>query len=379
MTNKFFIGLLFITLVTLTAFGQNGIVPQNTTKLVLYVEYGGKGIKLGVLAYTDKEFHKYTPVEDEQLNVGLSKAIQSTGKISPQDISSAVSSSYDAYQQFLAKYKSKGLDDQNVFFYTSSGLGVATNINELCDAIKAKTNHGVYVVKETEEAKYTIAGTIPFEKIDNALVLDQGGSNTKGGYIVKDGKRLTGVPTNFDLGSVRVADLIVSNYMKSQPDDANEYRAAFVDGMNRCFDSLKIVIKRTFSNIEGAESRDELYLSGGAAFAVTTLLEPDAPLNQQMVKIDYGRLKSFLDQVEDRSYYNSLKTKTFTDEKMEKNYKSALSIYTQLQLISATKLLVTFVGALGGDDKQIYFNRYGLHSMPSILIGRVERGDVEKW
>jgi exopolyphosphatase/pppGpp-phosphohydrolase len=258
-------------------------------------------------------------------------------------------------------------------------VGVATNVQELCDAIKNKTSHGVYIVKETEEAKYTIAGTIPFEKIDNALVLDQGGSNTKGGYIVKDGERLTGVPTNFDLGSVRVADLIVSNYMTSQPDDQNDYRVEFVKGMNKCFDSLKIVIKRTFSNIEGAESRDELYLSGGASFAVATLMYPEAPLNQQMVKIDYVRLKSFLDQIQDRDFYKSLRDKTFSDEKVQKNYKSALNIYTQLQLISATKLLVTFVGALGGDDKQIYFNRYGLHSMPSILIGRVLRGDVQRW
>lgn len=377
MTKKFLAGFLTI-LISICVFGQDVNIPSNS-KLVMYIEYGGKGIKLGVLAFTDKDYHKYIPVENEELNVGLSKAIQSTGNISAQDISSAVSSSNDTYQQLLAKYKPKGLTDQNCFFYTSSGVGVAKNVQDLATAIQQKTGHGVYIVKETEEAKYTIAGTIPYEKIDNALVLDQGGSNTKGGYIVKDGKILTGVPTNFDLGSVRVADLIVSNYMKAQPDDQNEYRAAFVDGMNRCFDSLKIVIKRTFSNIEGAESRDELYLSGGAAFAVTTLMYPDASLTEQMVKIDYAKLKSFLDQIEDRDFYKSLRNKTFDDERKQKNYKGALNIYTQLQLISATKLLITFVSALGGDDKQIYFNRYGLHSMPSILIGRVLRGDVSRW
>lgn len=366
-----------LTLITLASMAQE-VIPANS-KLVMYVEYGGKGIKFGVLAYTDKDFHKYSPIESRELNVGLSKAIQTTGKISAQDISSAVSSSYDAYQQLLSKYKDKGLDDRNVYFYTSSGVGVATNVQELCDALKQKTNHGVYVVKETEEAKYTIAGTIPYEKIDNALVLDQGGSNTKGGYIIKDGKSLTGIPTNFDLGSVRIADLIVSNYMLSQPDDANEYRQVFVTGMNKCFDSLKIVVKRTFSNIEGAEQRDELYLSGGAAYAITTLLYPEALLNQQMIAVNYDKLKAFLNDITDRDYYKTLKDKTFTDEKMQKNYKNALTIYNQLQLMSATKLLVTFIGALGGDDKKIYFNRYGLHSMPSILIGRVMRGDVQRW
>ena len=368
----------FFTFISCMSFAQDISIPVGS-KLVMYVEYGGKGIKLGVIAFTDKDYRKYTPIENRELNVGLSKSIQTTGKISQQDIASATSSSYDAYQQFLTKYKDKGLTDQNVYFYTSSGIGVAANTQELCEAIKQKTNHGVYVVKETEESKYTIAGTIPYEKIDNALVLDQGGSNTKGGYIIKDGKSLTGVPTNFDLGSVRIADLIVSNYMKSQPDDQNEYRQEFVTGMNKCFDSLKIVIKRTFSNIEGAESRDELYLSGGAAYAITTLLYPEAPLNQQMVAVNYDKLKVFLNDIQDRDYYKSLKEKTFSDEKIQKNYKNALAIYTQLQLISATKLLITFVGALGGDDKKIYFNRYGLHSMPSMLIGRVLRGDIQRW
>lgn len=155
------------------------VFNSNAEKLVMYVEYGGKGIKLGVLAYTDATYRHYKPVENKELNIGLSKNFQSTGQISSGDIASAVSSSNDAYIELLEKYKPRGLEDKDVYFYTSSGVGVATNIKEFCDAVKAKTNHGVYVVKDVEEAKYTIAGTIPYEKIDNALVLDQGGSNTK--------------------------------------------------------------------------------------------------------------------------------------------------------------------------------------------------------
>lgn len=371
--NLIFALLLFTTIAT----AQNN-VPANA-KLAMYVEYGGKGIKLGVLAYTDGTYRKYLPIENKELNIGLSKAIQTTGEISKDDIAAAAGSSYDAYKELLDKYSSKGLTDNNVFFYTSSGVGVATNVQKLCDAIKAKTGHNVYVVKDVEEAKYTIAGTIPYEKIDNALVLDQGGSNTKGGYVIKDGKSLTGIPTNFDIGSVRISDLIITNYMKSSPDDANEYRAVFINSMNICFDSLKLVIKRTFSNIDGAESRNELYLSGGAAFIITTLMYPEADLNKQMVDLDLNKLVGFLDGLQNRDFYNDLKSKTFTDEKINANYQKALKIYNHLQLLAATKLLVTYVRALGGDEKKIYFNRYGLHSMPSMLMGRALRGDISRW
>lgn len=366
-------------LLAFTLSAQTPSIPKNTTKLVMYVEYGGKGIKLGVIAYTDAVYRHYVPVENKELNIGLSKNFESTGKISSQDIASASSASYDSYSELLEKYKASGLEDKNVFFYTSSGVGVAKNINELCDAVKTKTGHGVYVVKETEEAKYTIAGTIPYEKIDNALVLDQGGSNTKGGYIVKEGNSLTAIPVNFDLGSVRISELITKKYMTSHPDDRDEERQVFISGMNKCFDSLKVEIKNSFSNIDGSESRNELYLSGGAAFAITTLLYPEASLDGQMVPVSLDKLKAFLSDIQDRDYYKALQARQIGDEKKQKAYGGALKIYNQLQLISATKLLVTYITALSGDDKTIYFNRYGLHSMPSILIGRVLRNEVKRW
>lgn len=353
-------------------------VPKNT-KLTMYVEYGGKGIKFGVIAFTDAAFRRYIPVENKELNIGLSKNFQSTGEISSADIGSATSASYDAYIELLEKYKPSGLEDKNVFFYTSSGVGVAKNIDKFCEAVKAKTGHGVYVVKETEESKYTIAGTIPYEKIDNALVLDQGGSNTKGGYIVKDGNSLTAIPVNFDLGSVRVSEHITKYYMTSHPDDKDDERKVFITGMNKCFDSLKVEIKSTFSNIDGAESRNELYLSGGAAFVITTLLYPEASQTDQMVPVSLDKLKAFLNDIQDRDYYKSLQNRKLTDEKKQKAYTGALKIYNQQQLISATKLLVTYINALGGDDKSIYFNRFGLHSMPSILMGRVLRNEIKRW
>ena len=38
------------------------VFNSNAEKLVMYVEYGGKGIKLGVLAYTDATYRHYKPV-----------------------------------------------------------------------------------------------------------------------------------------------------------------------------------------------------------------------------------------------------------------------------------------------------------------------------
>ena len=190
---------------------------------------------------------------------------------------------------------------------------------------------------------------------------------------------LTAVPITFDLGSVRISEYIMKNYMRGHSDDDEQERIEYVSGMNRCFDSLRLEIKSTMSNIDGAEDRNELYLSGGAAFVIATLLYPTADINQQMVEIKLENLKAFLVDIVDKEYYQSIKSKKIDNEKAQKNYSGALKVYNQLQLISATKLLLTYINALGGSSKKIYFNRFGLHSMPSMLIGRVLRNEIPRW
>jgi len=74
-----------------------------------------------------------------------------------------------------------------------------------------------------------------------------------------------------------------------------------------------------------------------------------------------------------------LKEKTFSSETVTKDYKKALKVYNHIQLISASKLLITYVNALGASNKKLYFNRYGLHAMPSMLIGRVLRNEIKRW
>lgn len=369
--------ILLVVLSTIIANAQNPL-PAGTVKLILNGEFGGKGIKLNVLAYTNSTFRKYVPVDNKEINIGLSQSFQSTGTIPKDLISSAVSSTYDAYTQLFERYKSSGLTTNDVYFYTSSGVGVATNVQELCDAFRNKTGFNVKVVTDVEEAKYTIAGTIPYEKIDNAFVFDIGGSNSKGGYVIKEGNFLTAVPVVFDLGSVRVSEL-VTKYMRTLPDEQEEYNKEYIFAMNKCFDSLKQVIKRTLSNIEGAEDRNELYLSGGASFVMATLLKPESDSKTQMVELNIQELRAFVNNIQSVEFYNELKNKVFADEKVSKTYKSSFKIYTHTQLMSASKLVMTYVNSLSGSNKKIFFNRYGLHAMPSMLVGRVLRGEITKW
>jgi hypothetical protein len=372
---RFLLSFLFIAIAVIS-FSQN---------IRMYAETGGQGIKFGVLSF-DNDFRHFKLLDTRELNIGLSNGIGIDGNVDKKDMDKAIPLIYDTYKELLDIYSTQGLKDEGCYFYCSSGIGVAKNINDYKTQLSAKVNHGVYVVGEDEEAKYTIAGTVPFDKIDVALVFDQGGSNSKGGYVLKEeyliaGKkklRLRAIPVKYDLGSKRV-EVLVRKYMTSVPEDKDAELVEYVKATNKAFDSLRQDINRSFSNIDGAELRNELYLSGGAAFCITTLINPEYNSKAQLVPVKFSELKAFLLDVQDKEAFSKIKARKFADENVQKNYIKALKVYNQFQLVSATKLLITFVNALGGGEKELYFNRYGLHSMPSILIGRVERGEIKNW
>ena len=370
---KIFLSFLF-TAIAVISFSQN---------IRMYSETGGQGIKFGVLSY-DNEFRKFKLLDTREINIGLSEGIAIDGNL--RDINNVTQLIYETYKQLLDIYSEQGLKEEGCYFYTSSGIGVAKNIETYKKSLSAKVSHAVRVVGEDEEAKYTIAGTVPFDKINVATVLDQGGSNSKGGYVVIEeyivnGKKklvLRAIPVKYDLGSKRL-EILVRKYMTSTPEDKDAELMEYVKATNVVFDSLRKDINRSFSNIDGAELRNELYLSGGAAFCITTLINAEYDSKAQLVPLKISELKAFLLDIQDKEAYTKIKTRKFNNESVQKNYTKALTVYNQFQLISATKLLITFVNALGGGDKELYFNRYGLHSMPSILIGRAERGEIKNW
>jgi hypothetical protein len=363
---RFLLSFLFIAIAVIS-FSQN---------IRMYAETGGQGIKFGVLDFKDG-FRTFKVVDNKEINIGLSAGIQKDGNILKNDIEKAVPLIKQMYDDIREAYS---LKPEQCYFYVSSGIGVAKNIDDYLTALKNAVNKDIHKVKEDDEARYTIAGTVPFSKIDVAVVFDQGGSNSKGGYVIKqtiNGKLiLSATPVKYDMGSKRV-EILVRKYMKPiSSDDREDEIREYVRASQYVLDSLYPNIDEAFSNIQGLDERNELYLSGGAAFVITTLTKPTYDLKSQMIPLSFNDIKAFLVDLQDKDSYTKIKQKTFEDSKVQDNYKSALNVYSRIQLISATKLLLLYIKALKGQDKYIYFNRWGLQSMPSILIGKAERKEI---
>jgi hypothetical protein len=397
-----------LSIVILCTYIFTTVYAQSTEKfpigstLVLPLEVGGGGVKPLPLYFIDKQYRTFLPFGNySNFELKISGDIEKgTGNITDQNIGKVTSTILDMYKQGLRDYYKKGLAVKNIVVYTSSGVGKAINIKVLCDAIKSKLTtlenfsdisdimkpedalykNKVYVVGEDEEAKYTIAGSIPFEKIKDALSLDQGGSNGKGGYVKESNGKYYGVPMTYDLGSARIAERVRQS-VKVNPSNKEEYLTAYIHACDSIFDAgLASDIFSVYSSIDGAAFKTELYLTGGYAFILSTLLYPKAQLDQNLVRLSYDDIKRFVNNIRDESYYNSLLTKDVSalSPKLQANYKKALEIYSnQFQLIAASKLFLTYVDAVDGNRKTIYFNRHGLYAMPSVLVGRYLRGDLK--
>lgn len=398
-----FVYMLFV-LVTTTFMSQTSVaqekIPAGAT-LVAPLEIGGGGVKPLTLMFLDNKYRSFLPFGNySTVDIKISGDIEKNdGNITDQNISKTATIILQMYKQVLRDYYKKGLSTKNIVVYCSSGVGRAKNIKALTDAVKkqlttlenfsdledvmsptaALYKNKVYVVGEDEEAKYTIAGSIPFASIANALALDQGGSNGKGGYVVESNEKYIGVPMVYDLGSTRIAERIRQK-VTVNPSNKEEYLQAYIKACDETFDNgLANDIFSVFGNIDGAAFKTELYLTGGYAFILSTLLYPDVPLEQQLVRLRYDDIKKFANDVRDVTYYNGLLTRDVSnlDQKLQDNYKKSLSIYNHLQLIAASKLFLTYADAVDANQKQIYFNRYGLHAMPSVILGRYLRGDLK--
>lgn len=399
MKRIFSIIVLCVYLCTTVCAQSTEKFPSGST-LTLPLEIGGGGVKPLPLFFLDKQFRSFLPYGNyNTVDIKISGDIEkNAGNITEQNISKTATIILQMYKQGLRDYYAKGLTVKNIVVYTSSGVARAKNIQALKDAVKVKLTtlenfndlsdimkpeaalyrNKVYLVGEDEEAKYTIAGSIPFAKIKDALSLDQGGSNGKGGYVSESNGKYIGVPMVYDLGSARIAERIRQS-VKVNPSNKEEYLKAYIFACDSIFDSgLANDIFSVYGNIDGAAFKTELYLTGGYAFILSTLLYPDLPLDQQLVRLRYDDIKRFVSDIRDDSYYNSLLTKDVSklSQPLQDNYKKALSIYNNLQLIAASKLFLTYADAVDANRKQIFFNRHGLHAMPSVLVGRYLRGDL---
>jgi exopolyphosphatase/guanosine-5'-triphosphate,3'-diphosphate pyrophosphatase len=326
--------LLFLILLTpITLFSQDSNVYAG-------LEVSAKSIKVSILELTDIKKGNYNILDTWSENVNVGKNISISGTINPKDIATTTISLKENYEKLKI---TKGIDPSRIFVVISSGVSIAKNTNELISAIEKEIAITPKTITVDEETKLLLQGSLPPDEMDESILLDVGGGNTRGGFLtklkVKDSYFYS--PITLKYGTVTLTEKI-KNAVKIK-DDYNEYikvNSLYNDTINKTFKDI-LKTNRLF------QEKEKIVLSGGAIWALATLVKSTTEEKKK------AAVTFTIQDV--KNYHLDLITNFSKFEKLAENNEEAkkvLSTYSQLYLISGNSILLAFLNSIDNVDKK---------------------------
>lgn len=353
--------LLFITFSTLFSF--ESFAQKN---FYAGIEIGSKGIKISVIEVKNIKKGDYTIVEYWTENVGIAKGISIDGNLADEDINTAGS----VVLGNLAKIRSKyNIPDENIFIVASSGVAMAKNTSALAGKIKLLTNRDLDFITAETEGKMLLKGLIPPSDYKDAVVLDIGGGNTKGGYVeILPGDQFVFFPLELEYGTITLTEAINKTIViPGQINDINVYQDKSFNYVTRLRKKAQEMLYAKPMSLQ----KKKIYLSGGAIWAFVTLYYDDAdqdnfvPIKMEDI-INYDAVL--------KNNFNRYKNLAKTNESANK----VLNTYNQKHLISANNILIACLEDIPDiNSKKIYFARQGqIAWLVSYIVDRSKKVKV---
>lgn len=343
MKNKYFLKfyfLLFILLISFGAFAQKSLYAG--------IEIGSKGIKISVIDVNNIKKGDYDILAYWTENVGIAKGIAIDGNLAEEDINKAAVVVFENLVKIRNKYS---VDDENIYIVGSSGVALAQNKQALIDKVKAVTNKDLEYITAETEGKMLLKGSIPPSDYQDAIVLDIGGGNTKGGYVdVLNGNKFEFFPLKLDYGTITLTEAINKTIViPRETNDMAVYREKSFEYVPLLRDKIQEMLRTRPLSLE----KKKIYLSGGAVWAFVTLYYENnsddhfVPLKMEdIVNYDAILKNNFI------KYENLAKTNKEADK--------VINTYSQKHLISGNNILIACLESIPDlKSKKIYFAKEG--------------------
>ncbi|MBF7092493.1 exopolyphosphatase [Flavobacterium sp. ALJ2] len=356
--NKF--QILIFTLLNLF-FSINSFSQKN---VYAGIEIGRRTIKVTVVEVNNikKADYKIVYYVSEE-GLSFAKNITAYGELTQEDINKASSIIFNHLSEIRVKYN---ILEENIFLVASSVFTSARNLDVLKKRITSLTNKSLDVININEETRILVKGSIPPVDYPNAILLDIGAANTKGGYIDElSGNKLEFMPLELDFGTMTLTDAVkrtvvnqkeASNMLVYQ-EKSFDYNTVLRKKVKEMLDSNPLLLKK-----------EKIYLSGGAVWAFTTLYFNENTKNHYVPF-----------SLEDIMNYDAVLKNNFSKysnlSKTDKEAARVLNIYDQKYLISANNILLTFVEGIPNlEKKKIYFVKEGpIAWLISYIIDRSKK------
>ena len=245
------------------------IVPAARADIHGGIEIGAKGVKATVVDVTGgADGYDVKVLMSGTQNTTLVADLASSGRFGAgalQDTAAAVAN-------FAARMqKEHNVPPERLYVVGSSGLfsalagkkdAIKINQDALAAAVRDACGLKMTFIDVDREVDLSIAGTIPPRDLGDALLLDVGGGNTKGGFRDPGHDCVT---VSIPYGSVTFTDLVKK---RSDKGTFAESAAALREEV------LAPALKKSAEGKPGLRQRPRVYLSGGASWALATLVRP---------------------------------------------------------------------------------------------------------
>jgi uncharacterized protein (TIGR03000 family) len=222
---------------------------------------------------------------EKQTDLRESAVMKQGVRVYPRAALERVVKAVREYYHDLARAHQLGPD--RFFIFASSGaVGGAVNIDALAELL-AQAEGGLRPLEKVtaaDELRLALLGAVPPGELSNSVFVDLGGGDGKIGVA----RRLA--RGNYD---VRAQELLgVTSFRDRAQDLAKKAGKNFAQAAGAVRAEQVLKIKDFLQRTEGARGREQVYVIGGAPYALTTLMYPDQVGNKK-VRIDYAKLKQY--------------------------------------------------------------------------------------
>jgi exopolyphosphatase/pppGpp-phosphohydrolase len=316
------------------------------------IEIGSKGVKATVVDVLDGDDFDLQIKLTDTTNTALVLSLSKDGHFADEPLADTVRAVKKYYDRFRKEF---GVAPERIHIVGSSGL--FTPIEDKADLVKENREKlWVAVMKETgvtmtfidvkREAELSIAGIIPKNHRGRGALVDIGGGNTKGGYMLEGGKYATfGIP---------YATLTFSEFAKKKG----------ASGKAVCelaAETLRPLLKKEFAGLPELTRRDPVYLSGGIIWAVAIATHPlDA---RSFVRLTLKDVEDFQAKLlADPSKYPEPDLSGAKDDKARLRAMAEIArakkVYTPEQMLGGVEVLKSVLQELG-PERHTFFARHG--------------------
>jgi hypothetical protein len=328
------------------------------------IEVGSKGVKMSLLELgkNPQSNGSFNILKDTSVNTDFISFSAPTFQATLNGLSGLYSFAKDQYN----------IPSDRIFTVVSSGVQMQAEkdnktswVHNFIDSFRLKIKEpkrDVDVVDVKEEGRLSHLGIVPDSKRYTTFLIDIGSGNTKGGYFPY------GNTTDFKLFQLNWGTKSVANATEKRCDEFDKTIANYNKQMYRVLEGAEQQDIIYAVNASGAyRMTDYIAFSGGIAWAVATLVNPDMAAStvvtvtyEDVLRVSEDLLKNYSSLL-DAALVKTIKDKSVNKEMVAKEIKRVHSVFDQRSLMAGTGLLLKIMRQFKSiyETKQFYLVKNG--------------------